>query len=287
MSGSLVALFWALFQGSFWFGLPLLGVVKRTQPTVAYGNGRSSQAKSRNGSPVYSMTDPNTSLFNSQPSSPTSTHTIVSRMECGDLYSWGTSEPAPSPNMGFRGSQLYNIAGGYGTTCTIGANVGFVKLSPKHEVMLDQLPSEIKDMAFGLDHALALTGEGKMYAWGSAKWGQVGLGATPHNPQRPTLIKGVMSDKVVTSISCGSLHSACLTSTGDVYTWGRGFEGQTGHASKALDNQTNDIITSVQLLPKCVSSFVKTKVVSVACGEKFTVCVTEKGEVWSWGEGGR
>lgn len=37
----------------------------------------------------------------------------------------------------------------------------------------------------------------------------------------------------VISLGCGSRHSAAVTSVGDVYTWGRGFEGQTGHAPLA------------------------------------------------------
>ncbi|GMI08847.1 hypothetical protein TrVE_jg6442 [Triparma verrucosa] len=206
--------------------------------------------------------------------------------QCGDLYSWGGDAELPTPNLDFRGTQLGNIAGGYGTTCSIGANLGFLQQNPKHKVLEDLLPANIVDVAFGSDHAIALTAEGKLFSWGSSKWGQVGLGAAPQNPLKPVMIKGGLSDKVVTSISCGSSHSTCLTSAGDVYTWGRGFEGQTGHASKALDDETNDVITSVQLLPKCVSAFVKWPVKVVTCGEKFTVCVLENGEVWSWGEGG-
>lgn len=152
--------------------------------------------------------------------------------------------------------------------------------------MEDLLPENIIDVSFGIDHAIALTGDGNLYSWGSSKWGQVGLGASPQNPLKPTLIKAGLSSKTITSITCGSSHSACLTTSGDVYTWGRGFEGQTGHASSALEESVNDVITSVQLLPKCVSAFVKNPVKVVECGEKFTIVVCEDGSVWSWGEGG-
>ena len=99
-------------------------------------------------------------------------------------------------------------------------------------------------------------------------------------------VMGALDGKVVVQTSCGASHSAVLTDTGDVYTWGRGFEGQTGHASKALDEETNAIITSVQLLPKCVSSFTTDPVAAISCGHNFTCVVTKAGGVWSWGEGG-
>ncbi|GMI11472.1 hypothetical protein TrLO_g5187 [Triparma laevis f. longispina] len=206
--------------------------------------------------------------------------------QCGDLYTWGTSSPLPLPSLPFRGTKLTQISGSHGTTCSLGPTLTFLTLNPKHKVMEDLLPENIIDVSFGIDHAIALTGDGNLYSWGSSKWGQVGLGASPQNPLKPTLIKAGLSNKTIKSITCGSSHSACLTTSGDVYTWGRGFEGQTGHASSALEESVNDVITSVQLLPKCVSAFVKNPVKAVECGEKFTIVVCEDGSVWSWGEGG-
>ena len=89
-----------------------------------------------------------------------------------------------------------SIITGYGTTCSIGANLGFLQQNPKHKVLEDLLPANIVDVAFGSDHAIALTAEGKLFSWGSSKWGQVGLGAAPQNPLKPVMIKGGLSDKV-------------------------------------------------------------------------------------------
>lgn len=209
---------------------------------------------------------------------------------CGDLYSWGNDKEQPSsitPNVGFRGDRLTNICGGYGSAAIISpSSVQFSKLSKKHTVAPADLPRDIRDISFGETHALAATKGGTLYAWGHNKWGQVGLGAKASISTKPQLIKGALDGKVIVQVSCGAAHSAALTDTGDVYTWGRGFEGQTGHASKALDAETNAIITSVQLLPKCVSAFVKDPVSSISCGHNFTCVVTKSGGVWSWGEGG-
>jgi len=37
-----------------------------------------------------------------------------------------------------------------------------------------------------------------------------------------------LRDKRIIQIACGEHHSLVLTDKADVYTWGRGFEGQLG-----------------------------------------------------------
>ena len=58
----------------------------------------------------------------------------------------------------------------------------------------------------------------------------------------PRLIEYLRS-KRVRDIACGSAHSACITSNGELYTWGLGEYGRLGHG----DNTT-------QLRPKLVKA---------------------------------
>jgi len=62
----------------------------------------------------------------------------------------------------------------------------------------------------------------------------------PRTCDTPRLIEALRS-KRVRDIACGSAHSACITSNGELYTWGLGEYGRLGHA----DNTT-------QLRPKQV-----------------------------------
>ena len=37
----------------------------------------------------------------------------------------------------------------------------------------------------------------------------------------PTLVQGALTGKTVVDVACGSHHSICLTSDGELYAWGK------------------------------------------------------------------
>jgi alpha-tubulin suppressor-like RCC1 family protein len=78
------------------------------------------------------------------------------------------------------------------------------------------------------------------------------------------------------SVSAGELHSAAVTTDGDLYTWGDGFCGQTGHGDKRPQLEPKQV-TKGGLEDECVAS--------ISCGARHTLCVTEDGEVFSFGLG--
>ncbi|PKU85405.1 Ultraviolet-B receptor UVR8 [Dendrobium catenatum] len=118
----------------------------------------------------------------------------------------------------------------------------------------------ICQVACGDDITVALTASGRVYTLGSTIYGQIG------NPQAngniPTVVEGKLSDSIVEQISCGSHHVAVLTSKNEVYTWGKGTNGQLGHG----DNENRDIPTLVKALKD-------KQVKSVACGSNFTAVI--------------
>jgi|JI8StandDraft_1071087.scaffolds.fasta_scaffold187168_2 alpha-tubulin suppressor-like RCC1 family protein len=77
-----------------------------------------------------------------------------------------------------------------------------------------------------------------------------------------------------------SLPTGMILSTfREIYTFGQGDNGQLGH---------NDGGKSYQE-PKMIDFFYKNnlKAIDVACGEKHTVVLTQDGDVWTFGWGGR
>lgn len=123
-------------------------------------------------------------------------------------------------------------------------------------------------------HYLALTADGKVFSWGNGDGGRLGHG--DNNPRdEPTLIEA-LNDKGIIDIDCGGTYSAAISINGALYTWGRGNFGRLGHG-------TNDDCS----VPTMVAGLSEQHIVRVACGsgDAHTLCVTNQGKVYSWGDG--
>jgi E3 ubiquitin-protein ligase HERC2 len=126
----------------------------------------------------------------------------------------------------------------------------------------------------GGKHAMALTLDGKVFSWGEGEDGKLGHG-NRLNLDKPRMIEALRSKKI-RDIACGSSHSAAITSSGELYTWGLGEYGRLGHG----DNIT-------QLKPKLVKALSGHRIVQVACGSRDaqTLALSDEGLVFSWGDG--
>ena len=99
----------------------------------------------------------------------------------------------------------------------------------RFNLTLVQGASDIKMVASGHYHTMALTGGGRVLSWGGGSWGKLGL-SSDSNVKSPRAIAS-LQNSLVEFIACGAHHSACITLTGDVWTWGKGLRGQLGHNS--------------------------------------------------------
>ncbi|XP_060526978.1 E3 ubiquitin-protein ligase HERC2 [Cylas formicarius] len=126
----------------------------------------------------------------------------------------------------------------------------------------------------GGKHCLALSADGDVYSWGEGEDGKLGHG-NRLSCEKPKLIEALQGYEVV-DVTCGGAHSAAVTASGHLYTWGKGRYGRLGHGD-----------SEDQLKPKLVEALVGYKVVDVACGsgDAQTLCVTDDDNVWSWGDG--
>ena len=121
---------------------------------------------------------------------------------------------------------------------------------------------------------MALTVDGRVFSWGEGDDGKLGH-CSRLSCDKPRIIEALKS-KRVRDISCGSSHSAAITSSGELFTWGCGEYGRLGHG----DNVT-------QWRPKQVKHLSDHRVVQVACGSRDaqTLALTDDGMVFSWGDG--
>ncbi|KAF7266968.1 hypothetical protein GWI33_019752 [Rhynchophorus ferrugineus] len=126
----------------------------------------------------------------------------------------------------------------------------------------------------GGKHCLALSADNDVYSWGEGEDGKLGHG-NRLSCEKPKLIEALQGYEVI-DVACGGAHSAAITSSGHLYTWGKGRYGRLGHGD-----------SEDQLRPKLVEALVGYKVIDVACGsgDAQTLCVTDDDNVWSWGDG--
>lgn len=72
----------------------------------------------------------------------------------------------------------------------------------------------------GGKHCLALTATGDVYSWGEGDDGKLGHGNKVHC-ERPRLIEALRGKHIV-MVACGGAHSAAISASGELYTWGKG-----------------------------------------------------------------
>ncbi|XP_031571187.1 uncharacterized protein LOC116305433 [Actinia tenebrosa] len=77
-------------------------------------------------------------------------------------------------------------------------------------------------------------------------------------------------------LSCGQQHTAVISASGDVYTWGKSHKGRLGHGD-LIEEEGKSIPFRVEIL-----HMHRIKVLSVACGIEHTVALCRDG-VYAWG----
>ena len=89
-----------------------------------------------------------------------------------------------------------------------------------------------KCVAAGANHTLAVSSDAtELFGWGNNECGQ--LGDFEDNVSSPVRIDlpGLGDGETITSVSAGYAHTAVHTSSGAVFTFGRGENGQLGHGA--------------------------------------------------------
>ena len=92
----------------------------------------------------------------------------------------------------------------------------------------------------GMNHSVALCSDGSVAAWGGNYSGELGNGRTDFFSSTPVSVDmtGVLSGKMVVSVSAGSSHSVALCSDGTVAAWGYNWDGQLGNGTTGYSTGT-------------------------------------------------
>uniref|UniRef100_A0A7S4BU65 BTB domain-containing protein n=1 Tax=Chrysotila carterae TaxID=13221 RepID=A0A7S4BU65_CHRCT len=154
----------------------------------------------------------------------------------------------------------------------------------------------IVSIACAESHNLALDADGRVWAWGSAEHGRLGIAETdalPSDPYDtttlhkiqpvPTVVCGLQG-KRVTQLACADFHSLCLTEQGDVWAWGSARYGLLAMEDvSGLRTFPDDEHEVFQPTPIFLEGLRGTRIVQVSCAKQHNVVVDQSGGVWAWG----
>ena len=141
----------------------------------------------------------------------------------------------------------------------------------------------VVQVAAGTYHRVAVMSTGELWSWGYGSFGQLGHG-DQQNQLVPRRVEALAAERVV-QVAAGPYHTVAVTSTGALWTWGSGRNGQLGHVGRNGQLGHGDVFTENQLVPRRVEGLATSHVMQVAAGVHHTVAVTSTGELWSWGSG--
>ncbi|KAL5539194.1 hypothetical protein UlMin_045231 [Ulmus minor] len=185
----------------------------------------------------------------------------TNRVACGVWHTAAVVEvinESSSPETSVNSSHGQLFTWGDGDKGQLGHGDKKTRLAP--ECVNSLADKKICHVACGHTLTIALTTSGQVYTMGGTAYGQLGNPAADGNI--PTRVKGKIVDTFIEDIACGSYHVAVLTSKTEVYTWGKGSNGQLGHG----DNDHRDAPTLVD--------FLKDKQVkNVVCGSNITAVI--------------
>lgn len=129
----------------------------------------------------------------------------------------------------------------------------------------------IVSVSAGRTHALAVTTEGKVVAWGSNGYGQLGNGETVFETEKPVAVSG-MNNALSVTVGGGGSFALVVKSDHSLWACGINDRGQLGSGTIQGSAEYIKIMDDVS---------------KAAAGDKFAFAVKQDGTLWAWGANDR
>jgi alpha-tubulin suppressor-like RCC1 family protein len=205
---------------------------------------------------------------------------------CGDVHTLALNEKG----------EIFSFGGGSFGQLGLGSIIRMPLDSDRYPYM--PIPTKIESLsdvqiiniACGDSHSMAVDIEGRLFAWGAAACGQLGLDmmtslqkdseGNPYQPE-PCLVSFFENAKVQ-SVSCGEAHSLVLCEGGLIYSFGGSSCGQLGYPeikdnkliSKSFNNRINEVSLKYEK-PRLITSLLGKNVLKMSCGGVHNILLTE------------
>jgi alpha-tubulin suppressor-like RCC1 family protein len=205
-------------------------------------------------------------------------------------YSTGAEVPLTSGNFTATGSNVnfaLNHAPAAGTQLTVVSNtgLGFIKGTFDNLAQGQMVTMNYGGVAYkfvanyygGSGNDLVLQwAPTRPVAWGNNSSGQLGNASLTNN-YVPAAVStaGVLADRVVVALACGSSHSLALCADGTLAAWGNNSYGQLGTGNTSTSNVPVAVDRTGALSNKTV--------VAVAAGDSYSLALCSDGTLAAWG----
>jgi Alpha-tubulin suppressor and related RCC1 domain-containing proteins len=213
----------------------------------------------------------------------------------GKVYTWGSNTTGtlglgdrfdrsiPEPIEGMDGNEIVKVLSGYSYTMALTTSGEIWGWGIKTQTLISgavvpqltpakldiDVGEKIVDIATGHENVLVLTESGRIFTWGEANYGNMGLGITFHAVKEPTEIPKFTEGKIVqlvaTNVTC-----AVVTDLGELFLWGQDEYNQ----AQCVFLKTPTLITSLVDMGIFVSQ--------VSIGRSIAV-ISDEGKVYTWG----
>ncbi|VDK86681.1 unnamed protein product [Litomosoides sigmodontis] len=127
------------------------------------------------------------------------------------------------------------------------------------------MPSTVSiiQISAGRSHSMAVSDDGRLFAWGSNSHGQLAMSCDILISDTP---RRVPSLPETVQVACGASHTVSLNGSGRVFIWGQQSDGRIRHS------------------PAEVDMFISIPVIQISAGNLFTMALTASGALYAWGK---
>ncbi|WP_027390899.1 LamG-like jellyroll fold domain-containing protein [Chrysiogenes arsenatis] len=129
---------------------------------------------------------------------------------------------------------------------------------------------DIKAIAAGVSHSLALKTDGSVWSWGSDADGQLGTDSTDTYIAEPA---PVITNSIIMAIAAGGEHSLLLNDNGELLSMGKNLSGQLGLGT-----------TSSHTVPTMIMDAPSGTAVAIAAGLNHSLAIANDGTIYAWGD---